>query len=110
MIPLLPIRLRSAISDEFGLNRGDRMFRSNDFLWRGPARRRRRRSGPVLYAAESLERRVLLAIPHIGSADAAPDPIAPGGALTLTARSVTGTVDELDFYRESNGTAGLQTA
>src|SRR5438093_142222 len=71
---------------------------------------RRWRCSLVLYLAESLEPRVLLAIPHIGSADAAPNPIAPGGALTLTARDVTGTIDELDFYRESNGSAGLQTA
>ena len=60
--------------------------------------------------SEALEPRLLLALVHIGSADASPNPTAPGGTLTLTASSVTGTVDELDFYRESNGTAGLQTA
>src|SRR5207248_7991508 len=71
---------------------------------------RRRRSPSLLYGAEFLERRVLLAIPHIGSADAAPNPVAPGGALTLTAHDVTGPVEELDFYRETNGTAGFQTS
>src|SRR4051794_40755670 len=59
---------------------------------------------------QPLEPRLLLALVHIGAADAAPNPTAPGGTLTLTASSVTGTVDELDFYRESNGIAGLQSA
>ena len=73
-----------------------------------PTARRRRRPN-LLYSVESLEPRLLLAIPHIGSADASPNPIAPGGALTLTAHDVTGVPDDLEFYMETNGTGGLQT-
>jgi hypothetical protein len=100
-------------SDEFVLKRGDHMYRLTGFLPRECARRQQRRRGrrrlqPTLYAAEPLEPRVFLAIPHIGSADAAPNPTVPGAPLTFTAHNVTGTIDELDFYRESNGVPGLQ--
>ncbi|HEX8201047.1 MAG TPA: leishmanolysin-related zinc metalloendopeptidase, partial [Isosphaeraceae bacterium] len=50
--------------------------------------------------------------PTIGSLTDSPDPVTQGGSLTLTANSVTdpdGSVASVAFYRESNGTAGLQT-
>jgi len=52
------------------------------------------------------------ALPTIGSLIDAPDPVTRPANLTLTAGSVNdadGTIASVAFYRESNGTAGLQT-
>jgi hypothetical protein len=51
--------------------------------------------------------------PQIGSLSDSPDPVKPGGTLTLTANNVTdpngnNTVASVSFYRESNGQPGLQ--
>lgn len=74
-----------------------------------PTLRRRRRSHLVALF-ESLEIRRLLAF-RIGSLTDAPDPCPSGQALTLTANDVTtisGHPIEIDFFRETNGVAGLQ--
>ena len=47
--------------------------------------------------------------PTIGSLADSPDPVEVGQGFTLTAKNLTGTVASVAFYRESNGTAGLQT-
>ena len=50
--------------------------------------------------------------PTITSLSGTPDPVTAGNNLTLTAVGVTdpvGTVQSVSFYRESNGTSGLQT-
>jgi hypothetical protein len=53
--------------------------------------------------------------PVVASLSDAPDPVTVGQTITLTATGVTdlldvgGAVVRVDFYRESNGTAGLQT-
>jgi hypothetical protein len=52
------------------------------------------------------------AIPVIGSFTVNPASVASGAGITLTAASVTetgGTITAVNFYRESNGTSGLQT-
>jgi hypothetical protein len=49
--------------------------------------------------------------PTIGSVTDGPDAVKPGSGLTLTANNVAdvgGTMVSVAFYRESNGTAGLQ--
>ena len=49
--------------------------------------------------------------PAVGSLTASPTSVAPGANVTLTANSVTdpdNAIASVKFYRESNGTAGLQ--
>jgi len=49
--------------------------------------------------------------PTITSISDSPDPVAPGGNVTLTANGAAdsdGSVASVAFYRETNGTAGLQ--
>jgi hypothetical protein len=70
--------------------------------------------GGVAGAAVSTSHTIALPPPSIVSLSDSPDPIAPGGTLTLTAVGVTdpdGAADvaSVSFYRESNGTPGLQT-
>ena len=75
---------------------------------RRPRRHRHRPHFAALF--ESLEIRRLLVF-HIGSLTDAPDPCPSGQALTLTANDIGitgGQPFEIDFYRETNGTAGLQ--
>jgi C1A family cysteine protease len=51
--------------------------------------------------------------PVVGSLTDSPDPVTASGTVTLTANDVSdpdGTVTSVAFYRESNGTPGLQTA
>ena len=50
--------------------------------------------------------------PSIGGIVATPNPVVSGDELTLTATGITdsdGTVDEIIFFEETNGVAGLQT-
>ena len=50
--------------------------------------------------------------PSIGSLGISPNPAAAGATVTLTANGVTdpdGPIEVVTFYRESNGTSGLQT-
>ena len=49
--------------------------------------------------------------PDITSFVASPNPVTAGNTLTLTATTsdVSGTISTVAFYRESNGTSGLQT-
>jgi hypothetical protein len=50
-------------------------------------------------------------VPTIGSFTVSPTSVVTGGTFTLTAGSVTetgGTISSVNFYRESNGTSGLQ--
>lgn len=52
-------------------------------------------------------------VPSVGTLTVNPTSVVVGGTFTLTASSVTetgGTVAAVKFYRESNGTAGFQTA
>jgi hypothetical protein len=51
------------------------------------------------------------AVPTIGSFAITPPSVASGGSITLTASNVGeigGSVDQVSFYQESNGTPGLQ--
>lgn len=53
------------------------------------------------------------AVPTIGSFSDSPATVVVGSSTTLTASNVTeagGTIASVKFYRESNGTSGLQTA
>ena len=52
----------------------------------------------------------IVAAPTIGSLAASPATAAPGTSITLTASSVAtgGTISSVNFYRETNGTPGLQ--
>jgi hypothetical protein len=71
-----------------------------------------RKSRRPIAALEPLERRRLLAF-HIGSLTGAPDPVPGGVPFTLTANNVTITTGHpiaVNFYRETNGRAGLQAA
>jgi hypothetical protein len=52
-------------------------------------------------------------VPTIGSLAVSPTTVTAGSTITLTASNVTesgGTIGSVQFYRESNGTSGLQTA
>src|SRR5207245_2381903 len=52
---------------------------------------------------------VISVAPTIGSFAVVPTSVVSGGTVTLTASNVTGgTISGVNFYRESNGTAGLQ--
>ncbi len=51
-------------------------------------------------------------VPSIGAFTASPASVTPGATVTLTASNVadtSGTISSVNFYRESNGTSGLQT-
>ena len=51
-------------------------------------------------------------LPTIGAFTVNPTSVTPGTSVTLTAANVSetgGTITSVKFYRESNGTAGLQT-
>jgi hypothetical protein len=51
----------------------------------------------------------ILGAPTIDSFTVAPTSVVSGGTVTLTASNVTGgTINGVNFYRESNGTSGLQ--
>jgi subtilisin-like proprotein convertase family protein len=55
---------------------------------------------------------ILPALPEIATLADSPDPVVPGGTLTLAADGVVdddGFVISVTFYRESNGVEGLQT-
>lgn len=58
-----------------------------------------------------LAERSIVYWPTIESVTGAPDPATPADGVTLTANGVTATraIAGVSFYRESNGTAGLQT-
>ncbi|WP_406700163.1 Ig-like domain repeat protein [Singulisphaera sp. Ch08] len=51
---------------------------------------------------------VAMTPPTIGSLSGTPNPVYAGGNVTLTASTVTGDVTTVNFFRETNGTAGLQ--
>lgn len=56
---------------------------------------------------------VVTPVPVIGSLGASPSAVESGSTITLTASNVVeanGTISSVKFYRESNGTSGLQTA
>ena len=62
-------------------------------------------------SAASTTNTVVGAIPVIASLSDSPDPVTRGSDVTLTANGVSdsdGTVVSVAFYRETNGTAGLQ--
>jgi subtilase family serine protease len=71
-------------------------------------------SGSVTSAASSTTFQVVTPVPVVGSLAASPTSGLAGTAVTLTASNVheslgSPTISTVTFYRESNGTAGLQT-